>query len=143
MRPDLSPLVGWETGRASEPAFMDMNLRAVRNEKSEPRVVLYQFDVADPMNPHGLLVAYAEGRVAPVVSDFDTFTIGSKGMKYQPTPPMQLDLVHWSLDQTSTLLQNTGRGKVRAARGPRERSNQRAARGRASIDRRSNASQIG
>jgi hypothetical protein len=29
-------------------------------------VVLYQYDLADPMNPLGLLVAYAEAHVLPV-----------------------------------------------------------------------------
>ena len=53
-----------------------MNLHAVR-ENNEPFVVLYQFDLADPMNTLGLLVAYAEEKVRPVVSDFDTFLVGS------------------------------------------------------------------
>ena len=77
-RPDVSPAVGWETGRDSEPAFLDMNRHALREEKSEPPVVLYQFDQRDPMNPLGLLMAYAEDCVKPVVSDFDTFLVGSK-----------------------------------------------------------------
>ena len=29
MQADLTPIIGWETGRASEPAFMDMNLHSV------------------------------------------------------------------------------------------------------------------
>lgn len=36
-------------------------------------VVLYQYDLADPMNPLGLLVAYAEAHVLPApraVRDF-------------------------------------------------------------------------
>ena len=78
VRPDVSPAVGWETGRDSEPAFLDMNRHALREEKSEPPVVLYQFDQRDPMNPLGLLMAYAEDCVKPVVSDFDTFLVGSK-----------------------------------------------------------------
>ena len=41
------------------------------------------------MNPLGLLMAYAEENVTPVVSDFDTFLVGSKGMRYEPTPPEQ------------------------------------------------------
>jgi hypothetical protein len=106
MRPDLSPLVGWETGRASEPAFMDMNMHAVRDEQARPAVCLYQFDLADAMNPLGLLVAYAEKSVKPVVSDFDTFTIGSKGMRYEATPPKQVELIHWALKHTEGLLEN-------------------------------------
>ena len=88
MRPDLSFMVGWETGRQSEPAFMDMNLHATRGASS-PHVVLYQYDLADPMNPLGLLVAYAESQVLPVVSDFDTFLVGSMGMEYSPLPDAQ------------------------------------------------------
>ena len=88
MRPDLSPIIGWETGRPSVPFFMELNLEAVRGS-SLPRVVLYQLDLGDPMNPHGLLIAYAEAvptpRVLPVCSDFDTFTVGSKGMRYALT----------------------------------------------------------
>jgi len=104
MRSDISPIVGWETGRPSEPAFMDMNLHAVRGN-SVPTVVLYQHDLADPLNPLGLLIAYAEAHVKPVCSDFDTFTIGSKGMKYEATPPQQIELVHWALDHTTALLE--------------------------------------
>ena len=166
MQPDVSPVVGWETGRASEPAFMDMNLHAVRSSTgvahgmeyvhvarmactrarghglrpprvyghahapalgtcmhtwtwqvrgdSTPSVCLYQFDLSDAMNPLGLLMAYAETfqsgsvtkkHVKPVISDFDTFTVGSKGMKYESVPEWQLDIVRWSLDQTALLLQ--------------------------------------
>ena len=88
MKPDLSPIVGWETGRPSVPQFMDMNLHGVR-AASLPRVVLLQNDLSDPMNPHGLLIAYAEKFVKPVCSDFDTFTVGSKGMKYEALPDVR------------------------------------------------------
>eukprot|EP00927_Polykrikos_kofoidii_P039723 TRINITY_DN34052_c0_g1_i1.p1 TRINITY_DN34052_c0_g1~~TRINITY_DN34052_c0_g1_i1.p1 ORF type:complete len:1293 (-),score=179.43 TRINITY_DN34052_c0_g1_i1:7-3885(-) len=97
MLPDLSPLVDWETGRLSEPAFMSMNIHAVVNG-SEPRIVLYQYDEGDPMNPRGLLVAYAERTVKPVVSDFDAFLVASRGVTYEPLPEEQLELVSWSLD---------------------------------------------
>ncbi|OLQ03120.1 cAMP-dependent protein kinase regulatory subunit [Symbiodinium microadriaticum] len=112
---DIQFQAGWETGRHSEPAFMDMNLHAVRDEKSNPRVVLYQYDATNPMNPHGLLIAYAEEwttphsskvvrTVKPVVSDFDTFTVGSKGMRYERLPPDQMELELWSLDRTREIL---------------------------------------
>eukprot|EP00931_Biecheleriopsis_adriatica_P049431 TRINITY_DN28597_c0_g1_i1.p1 TRINITY_DN28597_c0_g1~~TRINITY_DN28597_c0_g1_i1.p1 ORF type:complete len:767 (+),score=166.02 TRINITY_DN28597_c0_g1_i1:31-2331(+) len=110
MRPDISPMLGWETGRDSEPAFMDMNLHAVR-EKTTPEVVLYQFDETDAMNPLGLLIAYAEKQVKPVVSDFDTFTVGSRGMRYAETPEKQTELIKWSLGHTLRLVENpTTRG---------------------------------
>jgi len=103
MMPDLSPVMGWESGRRSEPAFMDMNLHAIR-DASEPKVVLFQFDEADPMNPRGLLIAYAEDLVKPVVSDFDTFTVASKGMNYEPVPEDQQKIVCWMLEQAEAVL---------------------------------------
>ena len=79
------------------PEFMDMNLHGIR-EDSYPKVVLYQYDLSDPMNPHGLLIAYAESapqpRVKPVCSDFDTFTVGSRGMRYDAMPEEQCSLIH-------------------------------------------------
>mmetsp|Transcript_44833 Transcript_44833/g.104700 ORF Transcript_44833/g.104700 Transcript_44833/m.104700 type:complete len:828 (-) Transcript_44833:166-2649(-) len=103
MKPDLSPMVGWETGRQSEPAFMDMNLHAVRGDTS-PEVVLYQYDLADPMNPLGLLVAYAEAHVLPVVSDFDTFLVGSTNVAYDPLPPKQQEMFQWCLEHTADII---------------------------------------
>lgn len=103
MRPDLSPVMGWEVGRRSEPAFMDMNLHAVR-DASEPLVVLYQYDESDSMNPRGLLIAYAEKFCKPVVSDFDTFLVGSYGMVYEPLPQEQIELIQWGLRHTEDIL---------------------------------------
>jgi hypothetical protein len=102
-RADVSPAVGWETGRDSEPAFLDMNLHSLR-DGGEPPVVLYQFDKTNPLNPLGLLMAYAEARVVPVVSDFDTFLVGSRGVHYNPTPPEQIELMNWALTHTEELL---------------------------------------
>ena len=103
MRPDISPTIGWETGRPSVPQFMDMNMHGVRGD-SKPRVVLYQHDLSDPMNPLGLLIAYAEDSVKPVCSDFDTFTVGSRGMRYEPLPPEQLQLIDWTLSWSDAVL---------------------------------------
>jgi len=105
IRADISPMVGWETGRASEPAFMDMNLHAVRDE-SLPKVVLYQQDKVDPMNPLGLLVAYQEKEVKPVVSDFDTLLTGSRGMKYERLPEEQAEMVSWALNHAHDILRS-------------------------------------
>lgn len=107
MRPDLSDVVGWETGRTSEPAYMNMNLHAIRYH-SEPPVVLIQHDAAHPMNPHGLIMAYAEASVKPVVSDFDTFTVGSKHMQYTELCKEQADIAKWSLEQTQEILDTPG-----------------------------------
>ena len=94
MEPDVSPMLGWETGRDSEPAFLNMNLHSLRDAVTKPFAVLYQHDLADPMNPLGLLMAYAEAKVMPVVSDFDTFLIGSSGtVPYDPLPADQANVV--------------------------------------------------
>eukprot|EP00929_Paragymnodinium_shiwhaense_P098622 TRINITY_DN600_c0_g3_i1.p1 TRINITY_DN600_c0_g3~~TRINITY_DN600_c0_g3_i1.p1 ORF type:complete len:836 (+),score=202.96 TRINITY_DN600_c0_g3_i1:169-2676(+) len=105
MRPDLSPVFGWETGRRSEPFSMDMNLHGVRGENGKiPEVVVFQYDQMDVMNPRGLLIAYAEKFVKPVVSDFDTFTVASKGMLYEKLPEDQGNLITWSLEHTEAIL---------------------------------------
>lgn len=104
MRPDLTALVGWETGRSSEPAYMDTNLAAVTNDQTEPQVVLLQHDEGNSMNPQGLLIAYAEATVKPVVSDFDAFLIASRGMEYEQLPPEQAELINWSLQNAADIL---------------------------------------
>ena len=40
-------------------------------------------------------VAYAEKYVKPVVSDFDTFTVASTGVKYEMLPDDQGELMLW------------------------------------------------
>jgi hypothetical protein len=104
MQKDLTALVGWETGRSSEPAFMDMNLQAVCNARTDPEVVLVQHDEGDSMNPHGLLIAYAEATVKPVVSDFDAFTIASRGMEYEELSSEQAELMNWTLCRVKDVL---------------------------------------
>ena len=110
MQPDLSPVIGWETGRNSEPAFMDMNLHSTR-EVSEPAVCVMQWDLSDALNPAGLLVAYAEQRVSPVVSDFDTFMVGSAGpFDYkEPIPDAQVELVRWTLKHCEEVMDKQAR----------------------------------
>merc|ERR1719230_2510396 len=83
---------------------MEMNITGLRSH-AEPKMVLYQSDASDPTNPHGLLVAYAEATVKPVVSDFDTFLVGSTDMRYEPTPDKQVELIKWSLKHTEALLE--------------------------------------
>merc|ERR1740117_1428792 len=86
-----------------------MNLKAVRGE-SKPEVVLFQVDEGDPMNPHGLLIAYAEKSVKPVVSDFDTFLAGSRGMEYPVLAPEQVKMQVWALDHCEQILKTPGPG---------------------------------
>ena len=54
-----------------------------------PRPVVLQWDAAQPLNPAGLLMAYEEEAVLPVVSDMDAFLVGSRGVRLQPLQPEQ------------------------------------------------------
>merc|ERR1719203_2756173 len=103
MKPNIDFMIGWDTGRQSEPEFMKMNLASLRGGK-RPEVVLYCVDNDNPMNSHGLLMAYAEATVKPVVSDFDTFTVGSRNMKYDSLPPEQQDAARWCLGCTEKVI---------------------------------------
>ena len=97
-RQDISHQEGWETGRASEPAFMDLNLHATRDHSpSAPKAVVWQFDAERPMNPRGLLMAYEEATVKPVASDIDAFVVGSRGVTFDPLPEEQVSFAQ-SLD---------------------------------------------
>merc|ERR1719424_58283 len=80
-----------------------MNLHAVR-DASQPKVVLFQYDESEPMNPRGLLISYAEELCKPVVSDFDAFTVASRGIEYSALPPDQQSLIMWGLDHTEKIL---------------------------------------
>jgi hypothetical protein len=82
---------------------MDLNLHAVR-DSTVPKVVLFQWDDSDPLNPRGLLIAYEEEMVKPVVSDFDTFTVASTGVEYEAVPDDQQKIVTWMLEQAENIL---------------------------------------
>lgn len=98
----------WDIGRKSELTFMDMNFKAIRHEPApgEPRAVVFQMSTCSPMEPRMLLMAYEEyGRVKPVVSDFDCFLLGSRGVRYKdPIPKDQVELVQWSVRNISEVL---------------------------------------
>jgi len=98
----------WDIGRGSEPTFMDFNFKSLRKDPGPgaPRAVVYQFSKQFPMEPRTLLMAYEEhGMVKPVVSDFDCFLLGSRGVKYsQQIPPDQVELVKWSVKNISEVL---------------------------------------
>lgn len=67
----------------------------------------FSFLSRSPLSEYFLsLVAYEEhSRVMPVVSDFDCFLTGTRGVKYkQPIPADQVDLVKWSVDNISDVL---------------------------------------
>lgn len=107
----------YDTGRPSEPSFQNMNFAALRPKQTEDgkapksRPVLSQYldpndTVSDPMNPLDLLMAYEEsGRVMPVVSDFDCFIVGTRGVKYEtPIPDDQLAVSKWCIDKIESIL---------------------------------------
>mmetsp|Transcript_22170 Transcript_22170/g.39882 ORF Transcript_22170/g.39882 Transcript_22170/m.39882 type:complete len:611 (+) Transcript_22170:70-1902(+) len=102
-RQDITPPKGWEPGRASESAFMDMNFIALREPK-EPKVVVFQHDSENAMNPWGLVMAYEERSVMPVVSDFDPFLFGSTGVQYDPITKEHQDLVQWCIAGCQNLI---------------------------------------
>lgn len=98
----------YDTGRASQPAFQDMNFGALRRRKeNEPLPVLYQCS-DDPLDARMLVMAYEEeGKVLPVVSDFDCFLIGSRNYTYQDQMPEdQVDLLDWCVSQIEWILDN-------------------------------------
>lgn len=47
-------------------------------------------------------------KVKPVVSDFDTFTVGSTGMAYEALEEQQVDLMLWSLARAEEILRTPG-----------------------------------
>lgn len=93
-----------DTGRPSEPNFQTMNnisLRKTPTDGGPKTVILWYIDPneknVDSMNPLNLVMAYEEnGRVMPVVSDFDCFLIGTRGVEYKdPLPKDQLEVLKW------------------------------------------------
>mmetsp|Transcript_30249 Transcript_30249/g.90059 ORF Transcript_30249/g.90059 Transcript_30249/m.90059 type:complete len:402 (+) Transcript_30249:1401-2606(+) len=127
-----------DTGRPSEPAFQDMNLEVVRREENDNgrnnnkedgdgvggehkdgdaattggrRCVVWQSSEADPLDSRTLLMAYEEnGRVLPVVSDFDCFIVGSRGLKYADALPLdQVELMRWCVSQARVILDSLER----------------------------------
>ncbi|KAK3247033.1 hypothetical protein CYMTET_43457 [Cymbomonas tetramitiformis] len=103
VRQDISHEKDWETGRASEPAFMDLNFHATR-EGQLPKAVIWQYDHLRPLNPRGLLVAYEEERVRPVASDLDAFLIGTSGMGFEALPEDQIEMLRWLINHVEGVL---------------------------------------
>jgi len=108
-----------DTGRPSEPNFQNMNFAALRShskgdeEKPKVQAVILHYkdpinDNRCPLNPRNLLMAYEESnRVMPVVSDFDCFMVGTRGVKYEePLPDDQLDVSKWCIEQIESILES-------------------------------------
>ena len=108
------------TGRPSEPLLQDMNFSSVRKQQlsnknddskdDKPSPVVWQIPEADhAMCPKTLVVAYEEiwkkDPVTPVVSDFDCFIMGTRGVMYMdPVPQEQLEVMKWSISQIKGIL---------------------------------------
>ncbi|KAL3821634.1 hypothetical protein ACHAXA_006054 [Cyclostephanos tholiformis] len=116
----------YDTGRPSRPSFQDMNFASIKNECEDdvPRAVVWQYTDPylppsepdpDPMMPQTLLMAYEEnGRVMPVVSDFDCFLLGTRGVRFQnPLPDEQVELVHEMIRGVETILKNCKEGRTK------------------------------
>lgn len=104
-----------DTGRPSEPNFQNMNCLSLRKEPKDdgPKTVILQYeapneDKSDPMNPLNLVMAYEENnRVMPVVSDFDCFIVGTRGVRYEePMAVDQLDILKWCINQIEIVLKS-------------------------------------
>mmetsp|Transcript_38573 Transcript_38573/g.81128 ORF Transcript_38573/g.81128 Transcript_38573/m.81128 type:complete len:1434 (-) Transcript_38573:177-4478(-) len=114
----------YDTGRPSRASFQDMNFASIKNECEEdtPRAVVWQYTDPylpptepdpDPMMPQTLLMAYEEhGRVMPVVSDFDCFLLGTRGVRFHsPLPDFQVELVHNMIGDIEKILKACTEGK--------------------------------
>ncbi|KAL7490825.1 hypothetical protein ACHAWT_001185, partial [Skeletonema menzelii] len=115
----------YDTGRASMPEFQSMNLESLRkapNAGAGPRPVLWHAGCGkvgeeppqnvNPLCPFGLLMAYEEGdnesgKVTPVVSDFDCFLVGTRGVEYRnPLGDQELSILKWCVDEIEGVLDN-------------------------------------
>lgn len=105
VRADVERTGEWQTGRASEVGYMELNLRAIRDD-SRPRPVIWQFDEPEPMNPLGLCLAYEEDvGIKPVVSDFDALLVGTQGITYpEQLADEQVVLTKWCIERIEHLL---------------------------------------
>lgn len=107
-----------DTGRPSEPNFQNMNFGALRphgkpgeKPKTQAVILLYNDPLdenQDPFDPRDFLMAYEENnRVMPVVSDFDCFIVGTRGVKYEaPLPDDQLEVSKWCIEQIESILES-------------------------------------
>jgi len=118
------PGTEYDTGRPSRASFQDMNFASIKKEPEEdsPRAVVWQYTDPylppnepdpDPMMPQTLLMAYEEhGSVKPVVSDFDCFLLGTRGVRFHnPLPDEQVKLVHNMIDDIEKILKDCSEGK--------------------------------
>ena len=96
------------TGRGSQPSFQDMNFATLRKQDPrDPIPVLFQFSRDAPFDPRTLIIAYEEeGRVTPVVSDFDCFLMGTRDFPFKESMPEdQIELLDWCVSQIEWVLE--------------------------------------
>ena len=125
---DMCLLIGSEhdTGRESMPSLQEANfksLRTVATAQDRSHVVLWHFEEDhdnrhSDLCPHNLLMAYEEnGKVVPVVSDFDGFLVGTKRIRFdQGLPSEQLELVRAEIQIAKQILEGRASGDSWAAR---------------------------
>jgi hypothetical protein len=118
----------YDTGRASMPEYQVMNLESLRKTpKTGPRPVLWHAGCGrvgeeppqnlNPLCPFDLLMAYEEaglddGKVTPVVSDFDCFLVGTRGVEYHnPLGEQESSMLQWCVDEIEGVLDNPEEGK--------------------------------
>lgn len=114
----------YDTGRPSRASFQDMNFASIKDEFEEdsPRAVVWQYTDPysppnvpdpDPMMPQTLLMAYEEhGMVKPVVSDFDCFLLGTRGVRFHShLPEDQVKMVHQMVDDIEKILKDCTEGR--------------------------------
>merc|ERR1719410_2692744 len=89
-----------------------MNFACTRKSKrtgTSIRAVVYQTeDASAELSPLSLVVAYHEdGITAPVASDFDCFTVGTRGVAYDsPLPDDQVQLMKWLIQNIEAVLES-------------------------------------
>ena len=115
------------------PEFQSMNFDSLREQPkqrkeslfTEPRPVLYHAGCvkggepirgSNPLCPLGLLMAYEEsdglhGKVTPVVSDFDCFLLGTRGVQFnEPLGEHELSMMESCVDDIEGILETPQEG---------------------------------
>mmetsp|Transcript_12194 Transcript_12194/g.25943 ORF Transcript_12194/g.25943 Transcript_12194/m.25943 type:complete len:793 (+) Transcript_12194:69-2447(+) len=117
---DITREEKYATGRPSMPEFQEMNIETLRKGagmETGPRPVLWHGGCGrlgegtpvsyNPLNPVGLLMAYEENNtVKPVVSDFDCFLLGTRGIRYhEPLGDLEKSTLLWCINEIEGVLQ--------------------------------------
>lgn len=96
--------------KVEEPKNGDESVTSSSRCKAKPKAVVWQMNGTNPMDPMSLVVAYEEEMervktVNPVVSDFDPFLFGTKGVEFnKPIPKDQIKVLSWCIGEIEELL---------------------------------------